>query len=44
MYVTNFSEVDVHNDTLVCWISGSGAKVADTLEDEEVTNEFSFYY
>ena len=41
LYVTNFSEVDSRPDILVCWIAGSGAKVADQLEDEEVNQFFS---
>jgi hypothetical protein len=35
-YISNFSEVEGQPKLLACLIAGSGARVADQLEDEEV--------
>ena len=35
------SEVCGHPNMLCCWIAGSGARVADTLGDEEVMDELT---
>ena len=41
-YIANFSEVEGHRSMLVCWLGGSGARVADQLEDDEVRNAIKF--
>ena len=38
--ISNFSEVDNQPNILLCWIAGESAKIADQLDDEEVSNEF----
>ena len=34
--VANFSEVEGHRNLLAVWLSGSGARVVDQLDDHEV--------
>ena len=36
LYISAFSEVEAQPNLLVCWVAGSGARVVDQLEDEEV--------
>eukprot|EP00095_Tigriopus_kingsejongensis_P004146 maker-scaffold703_size109190-snap-gene-0.19 protein:Tk04146 transcript:maker-scaffold703_size109190-snap-gene-0.19-mRNA-1 annotation:"peroxisomal n1-acetyl-spermine spermidine oxidase" len=36
LHISHFSEVKNQRDTLVCWISGSGARIADQMRDQEV--------
>ena len=40
-HVSNFSEVAGQPNMLCCWIAGSGARVADTLGEEEVMDELT---
>lgn len=35
-FITNFAEVEAQPKMLVCWVAGSGARVVDQLDDEEV--------
>ena len=41
MYASHFSEVAAHPNMLCCWISGSGARAADTLGEGEVVSELT---
>ena len=36
LYIANFAEVEAQRNMLVCWVPGSGARVVDQLEDQEV--------
>ena len=35
-WIYNLTEVEGHDDVMVCWVTGEGAKVADEMQDQQV--------
>ena len=35
-WIYNLTEVEGHDDMMVCWVTGEGAKWADELDDQQV--------